>query len=90
MSWLSIDLQKMKGQIVYRGDCAQDEEGAAAVYRELGANPTSVQGLNACMAYGALLRGIPEIELSNLDRIAARTATHAVTPKVCSSCSTAA
>ena len=44
----------MKGRIVYRGDCAKDEEGAAAVYRELGANPTSAQGLNACMAYGAL------------------------------------
>ena len=51
---LAKHLQKMKGRIVYRGDCAKDEEGAAAVYRELGANPTSVQGLNACMAYGAL------------------------------------
>ena len=53
-SELAKHLQKMKGRIVYRGDCAKDEEGAAAVYRELGANPTSVQGLNACMAYGAL------------------------------------
>ena len=51
---LAKHLQKMKGRIVYRGDRAKDEEGAAAVYRELGANPTSVQGLNACMAYGAL------------------------------------
>ena len=51
---LAKHLQKVKGRIVYRGDCAKDEEGAAAVYRELGANPTSVQGLNACMAYGAL------------------------------------
>ena len=51
---LAKHLQKMKGRIVYRRDCAKDEEGAAAVYRELGANPTSVQGLNACMAYGAL------------------------------------
>ena len=33
---------------------AKDEEGAAAVYRELGTNPTSVQGLNACLAYGSL------------------------------------
>ena len=47
-------LQKMKGRILYRGDCAKDENGAAAVYQELGANPTSVQGLNACLAYGAL------------------------------------
>ena len=40
-------LQKMKGRIVYRSGCAKDEHGAAAVYQELGANPTSVQGLNA-------------------------------------------
>ena len=39
---------------MYRGDCAKDEHGAAAVYQELGANPTSVQGLNACLAYGSL------------------------------------
>ena len=40
---------------MYRGDCAKDEHGAAAVYQELGANPTSVQGLNNCLAYGSLL-----------------------------------
>ena len=51
---LAQHLQKMKGRIVYRGDCAKDEHGAAAVYQELGANPTSVQGLNACLAYGSL------------------------------------
>ena len=51
---LAKHLQKMKGWIVYRGDRAKDEEGAAAVYRELGGNPTSVQSLNACMADGAL------------------------------------
>ena len=51
---LAKHLQKGKGRIVDRGDCAKDEEGATAVYRELGANPTSVQGLNACVAYGAL------------------------------------
>ena len=28
---LAKHLQKMKGRIVYRGDCAKDEEGAAAV-----------------------------------------------------------
>ena len=43
------------GIILRSEDCSKDEEGAAAVYRELGANPTSVQGLNACMDYGALL-----------------------------------
>ena len=51
---LAKELQKKKGRIVYRGDCAKDEHGAAAVYEELGANPTSVQGLNACLAYGSL------------------------------------
>ena len=51
---LAKHLPKVKGRIVYRGDCAKDEEGAAAVYRELGANPTSVQGLNACLACGSL------------------------------------
>ena len=51
---LAKHLQKMKGRIICRGDCAKDEEGAAAVYRELGANSLSVWGLNACMAYGAL------------------------------------
>lgn len=51
---LAEHLHKMKGRIVYRGDCAKDEHGAAAVYQELGANPTSVQGLNACLAYGSL------------------------------------
>jgi len=51
---LAQHLHKMKGRIVYRGDCAKDEHSAAAVYQELGANPTSVQGLNACLAYGSL------------------------------------
>ena len=51
---LAKHLQKMKGRIVYRGDCAKDEHGAAAVYQELGANPTSLQGLNNCLAYGSL------------------------------------
>ena len=51
---LAKHLQKMKDRIIYRSDCAKNEEGAAAEYRELGTNPTSVQGFNACMAYGAL------------------------------------
>ena len=32
----------MKSRIVYWGDCAKDEEGAAALYREFGAITTSV------------------------------------------------
>lgn len=44
---LAKHLQKMKGKIVYQGDCAKDEYGSAAAY------PTSVQGFNACIAYMA-------------------------------------
>ena len=51
---LAYHLRKMKGRKAYRRDCAKDEHGAAAVYQELGANPTSVQGPNACLAYGSL------------------------------------
>ena len=50
---LAKHLQKVKGRVVCRGDCAKDEAGAP-VYQELGANPTSVQGLNACLAYGCV------------------------------------
>ena len=46
---LAKHLRKVKGTIVYRGDAAKDELGFAAVYQELGANPTSVQGLNATL-----------------------------------------
>ena len=56
---LAKHLQKMKGRIVYWGDCAKDAEGAAAVYCELGANPTSVQGLNAAWRTG-LCGGMPQ------------------------------
>ena len=51
---LAQHLHKMKGRIVYRSDCAQDEHGAAAVYQEVGATPTSVRGLYGCLAYGSL------------------------------------
>ena len=46
----------LKGRIVYRGDIGRDENGIAAVYQDLSASPTTVQGLNHCLAYG-LLRG---------------------------------
>ena len=66
---LAQHLHKMKGRIVYRGDCAKDEHSAAAVYQELGANPTSVQGLNACLAYGFLARPIALLQLMQLKRM---------------------
>ena len=34
---LAKHLQKLKGRVAYRGDCAKGEYGAAAVYQELGA-----------------------------------------------------
>ena len=64
---LAKHLQKVKGRIVYRGDAAKDELGYAAVYQELGANPTSVQGLNATLAYGS----IPGHALSAADAVKA-------------------
>ena len=64
---LAKHLQKVKGRIVYRGDAAKDELGFAAVYQELGANPTSVQGLNATLAYGS----IPGNGLSAADAVKA-------------------
>ena len=51
---LAEHLRKMKGRIVFRGDIGKDEYGAAAVYQDMAANPTSVQGLNSCLAYGSL------------------------------------
>ena len=44
----------LKGRIVYRGDIGRDEYGAAAIYQDISANPTSVQGLNNCIAYGMM------------------------------------
>ena len=49
---LARDLQILKGRIVYRGDCAKDEWGAAAIYQELAASPTSIQAANSNIAYG--------------------------------------
>ena len=46
--------RKIKGRIVYRGDTGKDEYGAAAMYQNMSASPTSVQGLNACLAYGEI------------------------------------
>ena len=64
---LAKHLQKVKGRIVYLGDAAKGELGYAAVYQELGANPTSVQGLNATLAYGS----IPGHALSAADAVKA-------------------
>ena len=39
-----------KGRICYRGDIGKDQDGAAAVYQELDAQPTSIQAANANIA----------------------------------------
>ena len=49
---LEEQFRVLKGRVVYRGDCARDEEGAAAVYQNLSASPTSIRGMNANIAYG--------------------------------------
>ena len=45
---------KLKGRICFRGDTVKDEDGAVAVFQEIGANPTAVQGVNANVAYGCI------------------------------------
>ena len=49
---LEEQFRVLKGRVVYRGDCAKDEDGAAAVYQNLTASPTSIRGMNANIAYG--------------------------------------
>ena len=44
----------LKGRVVFRGDCAKDEEGAIAVYQNLSASPTSITAANANIAYGRI------------------------------------
>ena len=51
---LKEHLRVLKGRIVFRGDIVRDENGALGVFQNLAANPTSVQGLNHCIAYGEL------------------------------------
>ena len=51
---LARHFQIYKGRLFYRGDCAKDEWGAAALYQELAASPTSVTTTNSTIAYGTL------------------------------------
>jgi len=46
--------QKYKGRVVFRGDITRDQYGAAAVFQELAASPTSIQDANSNLAYGRL------------------------------------
>ena len=45
---------KYKGRICFRGDSVKDQDGAAAVFQELTASPTTVQSANSNIAYGCL------------------------------------
>ena len=51
---LAEHLRVLKGRIVFRGDIVKDQEGAAAVFQDLAANPTSVAGINNNIAYGMI------------------------------------
>ena len=56
----------------YRGDCAKDEWGAAALYQELNASPTSVATTNSTIAYGTL----PGNKVSTADAVKAYVQAH--------------
>ena len=51
---LAEHLRVLKGRIVFRGDIVKDQEGAAAVFQDLTANPTSIAGINNNLAYGMI------------------------------------
>jgi hypothetical protein len=51
--WEIPELRRYKGRICYRGDCTKDEYGAAAIHQDLSSSPTTIQGANANIAYGA-------------------------------------
>ena len=53
--WESPQLRKLKARVVFRGDKIEDDdEGNLAVLMESQANPTSMAGVNACLAFGAV------------------------------------
>ena len=51
---LAEHLRVLKGRIVFRGDIVKDQEGAAAIFQDLAASPTSVAGINNNFAYGMI------------------------------------
>ena len=69
---LAKHLQLYKGRLVYRGDCAKDEWGAAALYQELNASPTSIATTNSTIAYGTL----PGNKISTADAVKALSLIH--------------
>ena len=61
------ELRRHKGRICYRGDDTRDEYGAAAIHQDLSSSPTSLQGANANICYGAA----PENGTSTADAVRA-------------------
>ena len=51
--WEIPELRRYKGRICYRGDATRDEYGAIAIHQDLSSSPTTIQGANANIAYGA-------------------------------------
>eukprot|EP00973_Karenia_brevis_P007488 1013361-Karenia_brevis.AAC.1 len=45
---------KREGRVCLRGDWVTDENGAAGVFQELSALPTSIQSANMILCYGDL------------------------------------
>ena len=60
-------LRVLKGRVVYRGDCARDQDGRAALYQNLTASPTSIAAANANIAYGR----VPGHKTSSADAVKA-------------------
>ena len=51
---LAEHLRVLKGRIFFRGDIVKDQEGAAAVFQDLAASPTSIAKINNNIAYGRI------------------------------------
>ena len=50
--WENPAKRRAKARMCFRGDCAKDEHGKAAVYQDLGASPAGIFDINANIAYG--------------------------------------
>ena len=51
---MAQEYHKYKGRICFRGDIVKDQNGSAAIFQELSANPTNVHDANANLAYGMI------------------------------------
>ena len=51
---MAPEYHKYKGRVCFRGDAVKDQNGAAAIFQELSANPTNVHDANANLAFGMI------------------------------------